>query len=323
MVQAITEKDHFRHSAPSGLASWQESWMVSWYDPKTRTGGYHHIDFQPNRRRACVQSWYAERGVVVSRYQSMNVPMADYDPDAFDLGPLSMRSKGPHKGFVLNMDHIDPQSGLRHPLVQLDFAPFTEPLLLTKEKRNVGPSEYAADIAGHFELLGRFVAKTPAGGGASGYAFMDHSWGPRDWGSISSTARWGHFIFDENLFAVVYSVGQDVKRFDYGYIFNNGRHEQINSVWTRVGIAHDGHTAETAEIRFWTAQGSGYRIVGTTDVSSVNTQDGGHFWTPSYGTYELGSRLCGGLLEIGERRRPSAEQLEWLTAHDPGPAAGA
>ncbi|GAA4711253.1 hypothetical protein GCM10023215_61840 [Pseudonocardia yuanmonensis] len=59
-MSSYTACDHFRHHPVGDSELWQEAWLTSWYDPVTRSGGYHHVDFQPARQRACVQSSEAD-----------------------------------------------------------------------------------------------------------------------------------------------------------------------------------------------------------------------------------------------------------------------
>jgi hypothetical protein len=264
-----------------------------------------------------VQSWYAEAGQVVSRYQSLNIPMTEYDVTNFSVGPLTVSAPEAFGETSVSVTSIDPATGDAAPLMSLRYAPFTEPILLAKSSNDVGPSEYTSDRSGHYEMMGRFRGSSEQGADFSGFAFIDHSWGPRDWGSIAATARWGHFIFGEDLYAVIYTIGQDANRFHYGHVYDAGQFSRVVNVDTQVLMAQDGHTPLRATITAWTDDDRGYVLEGTTDVSSVETQDGGHFWTGAYGTYTLRGRLAGGLLEVSERRWPSAEHRLWLNAHEP------
>lgn len=320
MPGVFTEQDHYRHHPAGEESLWQESWFLSWFDPVTRSAGYHHIDFQPSRERACVQSWYAEQGVVVSRFQSLNVPIDGYDPAAFEVGPIAVETLEPLRAYRVAVRDIDPRTGTRRPLYELDFTSFTEPLALTRQRRNVGPSDYSSAGTGHYELIGRFQTPASDGPARHGFAFADHSWGPRDYGKLSSTYRWGHFLFDEDLFVVAYRMTNASGVFHYGYVRDGGVTEPIVRVATEVTVADDGHTPLRAAITAETPRGERYEITGATAVSSVSTHDGGHFSTESYGDYTLRGRAGAGHLAVRERGAPSPEHRTWLEAHDGRPA---
>lgn len=304
-MSTYTACDHFRHH-PAGTSAatatlWQEAWLTSWYDPVTRSGGYHHVDFQPAKQRACVQSWVARGGEVVSRYQSLNVPMPEYDPAGFHAGPLDVAMITPLKEFTVRLPEVD-----------LAFTGFTAPLVL----RGNRVSDYESSGTGHYEVFGRIAATFPDGATASAFAFHDHSWGPRDYGNLTATYRWGHLTFGEDLFAAVYAMTTDRGRFDYGYVHDRGERHGVVRVDNRVEMAEDGHTPLAARLRVWTDTGRGYEFTGETEVSSVSTHDGGHFATETYGLWRCGGRLGSGHLAVRERAAPSAEHRAWLTAHD-------
>jgi hypothetical protein len=298
--------DHFRHHPPEpsdqGRALWQESWLTSWYDPLTRSGGYHHVDFQPARQRACVQSWVARGGEVLARYQSLNVPMPEYDTGGFTAGPLEVSTTTPLSAYTLRL-----------PEAEAAFTGFTGPL----EIHDNTVSDYRSPGTGHYEVFGRLAVAFPDGGTASAFAFHDHSWGPRDYGNLTATYRWGHLTFGEDLFAALYAMTTDRGRGDYGYVYDRGERHGVVRVDNRVEMAEDGHTPLAARLRVWTDSGRGYEFTGETDVSSVSSHDGGHFATETHGTWRCGGRLGAGPLAVRERGAPSAEHRDWLTAHEP------
>jgi hypothetical protein len=297
-------EDHHRHHPDGDVPGWQESWLTSWYDPITRSGGYHHVDFQPGRGRACVQSWIARGGEVLERYQSLNVPMDDYDPAAFRAGPLDVTTTVPLRGYTTRL-----------PQVELVFTGFTGPLA----PRGNTISDYRSPGTGHYEVFGRVAATFPDGGTATAFAFHDHSWGPRDYGDLAATYRWGHLTFGEDLFAVVYAMTSDRRgRGDYGYVVDGGVRHGVVRVANRIVTAEDGHTPLTAHLQVWTGSGHGYEFTGETDLSGVSTHDGGHFATETYGTWRCGGRLGSGHLAVRERASPSPEHRAWLSAHEHG-----
>ena len=79
MSRICMPEDNGSHSPPTDDINWQESFFLSWYDACSGSGGYHHVDFQPFRKRACVWSWIAAGRRVVSRFQSLNLPFPEGD----------------------------------------------------------------------------------------------------------------------------------------------------------------------------------------------------------------------------------------------------
>jgi len=303
---SLTAADHGAHPPPDDPL-WQESWLLSWYCPRTRTGGYHHVDFQPSRGRTCVQSWSAEDGEVVHRYQNLNLPGVG-DPADFEAGPLRVSTREPLRG-------IDVVTPLGRLAFDADTAPQSP---RRSEGRNVGLVDYTSAGTGHYEMFGRLTGRTPSGREVEAWAFHDHSWGPRDYGNLSATYRWGHFCFGPDLRLVIYQMTKDVKAACYGYVLRDGARADVVHVDSEVTIAGDGHTPIRAHLVAHTADGRSFELSGTTDVASVSTHDGGHFSTETFGRYTLGGRVGAGHLAVRERPGPSSQHLAWLTAHDTG-----
>lgn len=311
MSRQFSEADHYRH-APTDDPNWQESWFTSWYDPSSGRAGYHHVDFQPARHRACVQSWVAADNVVVSRYQSLNIPIDDHAPDTFQLGPLGVQTVEPLRSFDLEVTDADEPTTL---LYNARFTGFTEPHSLSKNLL----SDYVSRGTGHYEVIGTLTGRSGAGAEFTGLAFHDHSWGPRDYTKLSTTYRWGHFLFGPDLYLVVYAMTNDAGRHHYGYVNEGGVVSPVAEVRTAVTIGDDGHTPLAATLHVCTADGREFELTGETAVASVSTHDGGHFATESYGTYRCGARVGAGHLAVRELTRPTAEHLAWLRRHDQGP----
>jgi hypothetical protein len=307
--------------------SWQESIFLSWYDVRARAGGYHHVDFQPHRQRCCVWSWTAVDGVVTNRYQSLSLPLAP-DVANFTAGALTVRSVRPLESIDLQVRSPRSDVVIEHVM----YTAFT-PLLYQRmnpdgsavtDHGSVGLSDYGSANTGHYETFGRFdgvVGPDDARRRVAGVGMQDHSWGPRQYGKLTSAHRFLHMTLGTDLFASLYAMTRDVTDFDYGYVYDDGLFHSVDSIHIETAIGRDGHTPTGCEGTIWTRTGRGYEFSATMDVASVSTHDGGYFATDAYGRFRLGARVGGGLLSVRERGEPSSQHRAWLDEHDNGSAS--
>jgi hypothetical protein len=318
-------RDNGTHQPVEGDPTWQESVFVSWYDVRTRSGGYHHVDFQPHRQRCCVWSWTAAEGSVTSRYQSLNAPLAP-DVADFTVGPLSWRTRHPLSSYALDVTAADSAITVE----STAFEAFT-PLLYQRmaedgspadDHGSVGLSDYGSQSTGHYEAFGRVRGSVAGIDGRTrvvdGYGFQDHSWGPRQYGRLTSAHRFIHATFGTDLFASLYAMSRDASSFNYGYVFDRGSFHSVDDIEVEVTMGRDGHTPTAFRAVVWTHTGRGYELAGSCEVSSVSTHDGDYFATDAYGRFSMGGRVGGGLLSVRERAEPSSEHRAWLGRFDGG-----
>src|SRR5690606_28691696 len=134
MEYIATPADDGSHTPPPDAPhNWQESFFFSWYDPQSRSGGYHHIDLQYFKRRACVWSWIAARGRVVSRFQSLNLPWPEGDLSDITVGPISIRTLQPLASYAIEVVHPEAPCGSRFSRESVTFTAFTDPLYLAMD----------------------------------------------------------------------------------------------------------------------------------------------------------------------------------------------
>jgi hypothetical protein len=320
--------DNGSHRPPPGAdETWQESFFLSWYDVRRRAGGYHHVDFQPMRNRACIWSWSCAHGVVTNRFQSLQLPWPDGTLDEFTVGPVTVHTVRPLVAYDISVR--DDHQSLEH----LSFEAFT-PLLYQRmeldgspvaEHGSVGLSQYAAAGTGHYETFGRITGAVLTADGdqvdVDGYAMQDHSWGPRQYGGLTSAHRFLHFTLGTDLFGSLYAMRRDVTDFNYGYISDRGEYHSVADIDIEVAIDRDGHTPRRCAGTVWTTTGRGYEFDATVHVSSVSTHDGGYFSTDAYGPFRIGGRVGSGLIAVRERSAPSSEHRRWL-GRDAGVGGG-
>jgi hypothetical protein len=314
--------DNASHAPDANDPNWQESGFWSWYDPYTRSGGYHHLDIQPAKRRCCIWSWTMVAGEVVHRYQSLNLPLVEDIAD-FEVGPLRLSTKEPLRNYELAVTTPAGQ-----PVERISFEAFS-PLLYQRmhedgtpvdDHGSVGLSVYGRPKTGHYETMGWFRGSVVAPGSEPlevvGAGMQDHSWGPRTYGGLTSAHRFVHMTFGPDLYASVYAMRRDTANFNYGYVFEGGRYHSVADVEIEVAVDRDGATPKRCEGIVWTQNRRAFEFRGEIDGASPSTHDGGFFSMDSYGRFRMGGRVGGGLLALRERSGPSSAEQRTLTAHD-------
>lgn len=329
MERVCDERDNTSHTPPGADETWQESFFLSWYDACSGSGGYHHVDFQPFRRRACVWSWMAAGKRVVSRFQSLNLPFPEGDLADFVAGPIASRTLKPLSDYAVTVTHPE-RGGTRTAREDVVFTAFTQPLYLAMDETGlpitgggkVGVSDYHSRGTGHYENIGKVEGEIVDFDGTvtkvCGFGMQDHSWGPRVYGSLTAAHRFIHAAFGPDLFFSLYAMAKDQGDFSYGYVVDNGTYHRVRDLQIDVVIDRDGHTPKRADIAMWSPTGRGYHFTGTADVSSVSTHDGGYFGTDAYGEFRCGGRRGAGLIAVRDRGAPSRTHIDWLTAFDTG-----
>lgn len=290
-MSLIDPKDDGSHSPPGDDDSWQESWYLLWYDPIRRAGGSYHVGLQTPRGRADVWNWTVVDDRVAGHFQSLVLPMPDEDLSDMTLGGMRLQTVKPLTAYRLEAEYPDEdvQAGV-------DYEAFTAPFAfgLDGEGVKIGAS--------HYESFGRVSGTVRAGAhqvDVSGWAFQDHSWGPRDWSSLRSH-RWICATFSEDLFFSVSTFVTAEGRRAGGYVYDDGAFHGVADVSFGTKISDDGHSPEGCDVQIWTTDGRGYRVEGRCGATAVNSHDGGWFATDGMTVFEMGGRLGTGLLEVSE-----------------------
>ena len=299
-MQSIRPEDDGSHVPPPDAdESWQESWFLGWYDPARRAGGFHHLGLQRVRQRADLWSWIALDGAVVGKYQNLRLPLPADDLSDLTLGPLHVLTKTPLRSYAVSAAYDD---GHRSDVV---YEAFTDPFAFSLDAG-------AAIGKDHYESMGRVTGTVtvPVGSrGAvetevAGWAFQDHSWGPRHWSMLLSH-RWVWATFGPDLFCSAFSFTTPKGRMDFGYVFDDGEFRSVTRMETGARVADDGHSPIGCDARVWTADGRGYRLTGACQVTSVTSHDEGVFFTDGMTVFECGGRLGTGIFEVSELKGPA------------------
>lgn len=295
MVNRIDPTDAGYHPPPPGADErWQESWALVWHDPLERAGGLYHIGLQRVRGVADVWSWTAVDGAVVGRYQSLTLPLPEQDLPDFELGGLTVATKEPLRSCTLRASYEAARA-------EVVYEAFTDPFAYSMD------SEGSAIGAAHYESVGRVngTVTTPAGELAvSGFAWQDHSWGPRHWPDVLSH-RWIWATFGPDLFVSVMTVVTAAGSVPLGYVYESGRFHGVAKVDFGARVADDGHSPLGCDARVWTRDGHGYRLTSTVHTASPSSHDGGFWFTDGLALYEMGGRLGAGILEAHDLSGPT------------------
>ena len=299
-MDIIRPEDDGSHAVtPDADESWQESWFLGWYDPATRAAGYHHLGLQRVRRRADVWSWIAVDGAVVGKYQNLRLPLPADDLSDLTLGPLHVLTKAPLRSYALSSAY---ENGNRSDVV---YDSFTDPFAFS----------LGGDIGSdHYESMGRVTGSVTVAGAEteiSGWAYQDHSWGPRQWGMLLSH-RWIWATFGHDLFCSAFSFTTPKGRKDFGYVYDGGEFRGVTRLSTGARVADDGHSPVGCDARLWTADGRGYHITGTCEVTSPTSHDEGVFLTDGMSVFDCGGRLGTGIFEVSELKGPAPWHRELL-----------
>ena len=301
VIFTVPEKELGRHEA-GPEESWQESWGFSWHDPIRRAGGINHISIWRNRGVADVWSWTALNGKIVGKYQNLRLPLPEKDFPNWSLGGQTITT---HSGRSCRIE-VDYDNAS----ADLNYEGHTEPLTFSYD---VEGSTWGGN---HYESIGRVNGTVTAGGeqvAVSGFAWQDHSWGPRRWADTQSH-RWIVAEFGPELFLSAIQVipEQSPVGIPIGYVYDRGSLHKVAQVSFGARVADDGHSPLGCDARIWTDTGHGYHIIGDVHTSSPSSHDEGMWFTDGLAIFECGGRLGSGIFEIQELRGPAKWHKELL-----------
>lgn len=295
-MREIRPEEYGRHEPPPGAhESWQESWGFIWHDPHRRAGGMNHISIQRLRGIADVWSWVAVNGKVVGKYQNLKLPLPEKDFPNWSLGGQTVTTEsGRRSRLELSYEAAS---------ADLHYEAHTDPLAFSLDIEGVSWG------SAHYESIGRVKGTVTAGGtpvAVDGFAWQDHSWGPRRWADVLSH-RWIVGSFGSDLFISAIRVIRESnpEGIAYGFVFDNGTLNMVNHVTFGGRIADDGHSPAGCDARVWTEAGHGYHITGDVHLASPSSHVEGFWFTDGLAVLECGGRLGSGIFEAQELNRPA------------------
>jgi hypothetical protein len=302
-LDVIRVEDNGPHQpGPGADPRWQESWFLSWYDPAARAGGFHHVGLQRPAGRADVWSWLALDGEVVGKFQSLDLALPEDDLPDLAIGGMQVVTKTPLRSLALFAEYPAQRDTPGSPGARAEvvYEAFSEPFSYSLDVPG-------ADVGkGHYESVGRVSGTVTAGtreATVAGFAFQDHSWGPRNYGAVL-THRWLWATFSKDLFCSIFTMTTAAGRQDFGYVHDAGIFHRVTRMDTGARVADDGHSPTGCDARIQTEGGRSYRITGTVDVASVSSHHD-IFFTDGMSVFECGGRLGGGIFEVHELAGPA------------------
>ncbi|MET0984565.1 MAG: hypothetical protein ABW034_04070 [Steroidobacteraceae bacterium] len=296
-LREIRPEELGRHEPPSGAhESWQESWGFIWHDPHRRAGGMNHISIQRLRGIADVWSWVAVNGKVVGKYQNLKLPLPEKDFPSWSLGGQTITTESGRRCRV--------ELSYESASADLHYESHTDPIAFSLDAG--GGMSWGSS---HYESIGRVNGTVTANDGAvrvSGFAWQDHSWGPRRWADVLSH-RWLVGEFGPDLFVSAIRVIREStpEGLGYGFVYDNGKLHRVEQVTYGSRMSDDGHTPVGCDVRIWTEGGHGYRVQADVHLASPSSHLEGFWFTDGLAALECGGRLGSGIFEVQELNRPA------------------
>ena len=174
----LTRNDNENH-APGPEANWQESTLVALVDPQRHLVGFHRIGIHPNRNEASLYSWTQVDGKIVSRAKCTGLAIPAGPLTGAALAGVTLQTPEPLRTCRIQVD----RDGVRTDLL---FESFTGPVQMNMEGlagASIGAG-HDHPRAGPWQHRERRHSHS-----FDGVGFLDHSWGPRDGGTILAH-RW-------------------------------------------------------------------------------------------------------------------------------------
>jgi hypothetical protein len=298
VLQEFPESHELRHlPGPGDDERLIENWMIGWFDPQRRVGGYHHVGLRWVEGYADVMNWLIHDGRVIAKYQDLWTALPETDLDDFTAGNVRAGTKESFSRYFLQTS-FGPRDG--RPAVQMssEFTAFTRPFAHSMDSK-------ATEMASHhYESIGRLNGELRIDRESiefSGFAFKDHSWGPRNYATVAAH-RWICAVFGEDLFMSIFAVSSPVDSREYGWIFDGGEFHDITRVDAGVRMANDGVLPTGCHCRVWARDGRGYVLEGEVSAASLNSHKSNFFFADGLSEFTLAGRRGAGIIETSQLR---------------------
>jgi len=287
----LTSADNGNH-APGAQSLWQESSFVSFVDPLHGIAAVHRIGTHPNRGEASVYSWTEVGGKIVSRAKRTGLALPAGPVTGTTLEGVSFETPEPLRSCRVRVD----RDGVRTDVL---FESFTGPVQMNMDVAG------ATIGAGHYDSLGRVRGTVTASGetyAVDGVGFLDHSWGPRDSGSILAH-RWFMAVLDERNHVNTFPTWGPKGRMMLGYLVLDGTFSFVADVQSELHVSDDHLGLNGARARITDKLGRTIEIQGRT-VGEYNVQPygQGYFCTHGPMVFECQHRAWRGMVEWSAMR---------------------
>ena len=287
----LSRSDDGNH-APGSQPLWQESSFVAFVDPARGLAGLHRIGMHPNRGEASVYSWTQVAGNIVSRAKRTGLSLPEGSVTGTTLEGVSFETPEPLRSCRIRVD----RDGIRTDVL---FESFTGPVQMNMDVAG------ATIGAGHYDSLGRVRGTIHASGRdhpVDGVGFLDHSWGPRDAGSILAH-RWFMAVLDADNHVNTFPTWGPKGRMMLGYLMLDGTFSFVADVQSELHLSDDHIGLNGADARITDKLGRTIEIHGrAAGEYSVQPYGQGYFCAHRPMIFECGHRVWRGMVEWSAMR---------------------
>ncbi len=287
----LTRADDANH-APGPEAHWQESTLIALVDPLRGLAGFHRIGVHPNRQEASLYSWTQVDGKILSRAKRTALPIPPGQLTGTALEGVSFETPDPLRTCRVRVDRDGVQTDVM-------FESFTGPVQMNMDVAG------ARIGAGHYDSLGSVKGHITAGGvrrAFDGVGFLDHSWGPRDGGSILAH-RWFMAVLDRDNHINAFPTIGPKGRMMLGYVVLDGVLSMVADVQSELHLSDDHLGLNGVRARFTDKLGREVEILGRA-AGEYNLQPygQGYFCAHRPMIYECRQRVWQGMVEWSAMR---------------------
>lgn len=226
---AADERPH----APGPQETWQESFVLIWWDTTHAVGGYCRIGHEPNHNGGEANIWLAVHTPGESYFRNSTLPIAAGDRTADGQGAgngaMTYRYDGQCTWTVKEPD-LDLALRLE------DFHPAIDGYMKD------GAPKLGSIHSNHVEVACRVTGKLTAKGVTyqiDGLGMRDHGWGARDWSAVWAH-RWNVGAFDrDNSFCAVTMLLSDDRIARFGWVVRGDKVIYADEIEITAYMAND------------------------------------------------------------------------------------
>lgn len=204
---------------PTDEESWQESWVVYFWDPTKQVYMFLRLSQEPNRGTGYATVWlniWTPRCIYKHTDQSIRLLPGNRTPESFtaDGGICSYAFRGDHH-WTVNMKGVQVRLRMRDYHPGIGYFPENAGAIISETSKN------------HIEATGWMTGSVTIKGNTyevAGTAWRDHSWGQRNWSNMRVHRFFPALFGPEFNFFCVTFVGGDGRLAKFGTVI---RHDTV------------------------------------------------------------------------------------------------
>ena len=201
---------------PGPEESWQESFVLIWYDLKQSVGGFFRLGHEPHAGRIqFMTNIFSPEGIF---HRSTSLPLRPEDrlENGFSNGEGSLRYEYDGANIIWSLDELEIQARLVVDNWVPDINGFAPRDRAPSDRFHRDHVDAACGVTGILTIKGVTYQ-------VNALAIRDHGWGPRAWGGYLSH-RWLLGVFDQhNSFLAVTRLTGDTPIVRVGWVIRDGR----------------------------------------------------------------------------------------------------